>query len=239
MESSFSRTEQLLGTAAVQKLKQARVAVFGIGGVGGYVAEALARSGIGALDLIDHDRVSSGNLNRQIIATQHTVGQYKVDAAAARIADISPDCTVRTYKTLYLPDTAGQFDFSQYDYIVDAIDTVTGKLTLAENAVKAGTPIISAMGTGNKLDPTALTVSDIADTRVCPLARIMRRELKRRGIEHLKVVWSAEPPRRAQTDTAPDDPAVGRRDIPASAIFVPATAGMIIAAEIVRALTAL
>ena len=188
MLNQFSRTELLLGREAMETLAASRVAVFGIGGVGGYAVEALVRSGIGAVDLIDDDRVCLTNINRQIYATRRTVGQYKVDAAAERIAEINPDAKVRTYKTFYTPETAGQFDFSQYDYIVDAIDTVTGKLALAENAHAAGTPIISSMGAGNKLDPAAFEVTDIYKTSVCPLARVMRRELRRRGIPGLKVV---------------------------------------------------
>ena len=188
----FTRTQLLLGEAAMRKLASSRVAVFGIGGVGGYTVEALARSGIGALDLIDNDRVALSNLNRQIIATLDTVGQYKVDAAAARIASINPECKVTVYKTFFMPETQGEFDFSEYDYVVDAIDTVTGKLALAECAQAADTPIISAMGAGNKLDPTAFRVADINDTSVCPLAKVMRRECRRRGIRHLKVVYSQE-----------------------------------------------
>ena len=194
MSEQFSRTKLLLGTEGMERLKNARVAVFGIGGVGGYVVEALARSSIGALDLVDHDRVSLSNLNRQIIATHDTLDQLKVDAAKARILAINPDCCVRTYPTFFLPDTAADFDFTQYDYVVDAIDTVTGKLLLAQKAYEAGTPIISSMGTGNKLDPTAFEVTDINKTTFCPLARIMRKELKKRGIPHLKVVYSREPP---------------------------------------------
>ncbi len=196
MLTQFSRTELLFGKEAMARLSCARVAVFGLGGVGGYAVEALARSGIGALDLIDSDRVSLTNLNRQLYATHKTIGRYKVDVAAERVADISPACAVNTYKIFYLPDTADRFDFTQYDYIIDAIDTVTGKLTLIENADKAGTPIISAMGAGNKIDPTAFEVTDIYKTSVCPLARIMRRELKRRGIRKLKVVYSKEEPLR-------------------------------------------
>ena len=180
----FARTELLLGKSGMERLKSARVAVFGIGGVGGHVVEALARSGIGAIDLVDHDQVSLSNINRQIIATQHTLGQLKVDAARERIHSINPACVVRTYPVFFLPDTAEEFDFSQFDYVVDAIDTVTGKLLLAEQAYAAGTPIISSMGTGNKLDPTAFEVTDINKTTFCPLARIMRKELKKRGIEY-------------------------------------------------------
>ncbi|MBQ6146134.1 MAG: tRNA threonylcarbamoyladenosine dehydratase, partial [Clostridia bacterium] len=211
-------------------LARARVAVFGVGGVGGYAVEALARSGIGALDLIDSDRVVLSNLNRQIIATRDTLGMLKVDAAKARVLSIDPDCQVRTYPIFYLPETADQFDFSQYDYVVDAIDTVAGKLQLIAAAKAAYVPVISAMGAGNKLDPTAFRVADIAETSVCPLARVMRRELKKRGIDHVKVVYSPEPalsPAPAAEDT-------GRRATPGSVAFVPAVAGLILAGEVVR-----
>ena len=192
MIEQFSRTQLLLGEGAMEKLYKARVAVFGIGGVGGYTVEALARCGVGQLDLTDSDTVSVSNINRQILATHSTVGRLKVDVARDRVLDINPGCVVRTYPCFYLPDTADQFDFTQYDYIVDCIDTVTGKLQLVEQAHKAGTPIICSMGTGNKLDPTAFQVADISKTSVCPLARIMRKELKKRGISHLKVVYSQE-----------------------------------------------
>lgn len=245
MLNQFSRTELLLGREAMEHLSRCRVAVFGIGGVGGYAVEALARSGIGALDLIDNDRVCLTNLNRQLHATRKTVGQYKVDAAEERIREINPDCRVTTYNTFYLPDTRDQFDFSRYDYVIDAIDTMTGKLALAEQAQETGTPIISAMGAGNKMDPTAFRVADIYQTSVCPLARIMRRECRKRGIRHLKVVYSTEEPRRPREDPAvscgedrvcPPDPGkrAARRDIPGSTAFVPAAAGLIIAGEVVR-----
>ena len=181
MSDQFSRARLLLGADAMARLAACRVAVFGIGGVGGYVVEALARSGIGALDLIDSDRISLSNLNRQLFATHSTVGRYKVDVAEERIRDINPDCTVRTYKVFFLPETRDQFDFSAYDYVVDAIDTVAGKLALIQQAQQAGTPVISAMGAGNKLDPAAFRVADIYDTSVCPLARIMRSECRKRG----------------------------------------------------------
>ena len=184
----FSRTQLLLGEAAMERLARSRVAVFGVGGVGGYVVEALARSGVGALDLIDNDTVSVTNLNRQIIALRSTVGRYKVDVAAERVRDINPDCRVTVYKTFYLPETQEQFDFAQYDYVVDAIDTVKGKLALVEQARAAGTPIICSMGAGNKLDPAAFEVADIYQTSVCPLAKVMRVECRKRGIERLKVV---------------------------------------------------
>ena len=190
MEDMFSRTRMLLGDEAMERLARARVAVFGIGGVGGHAVEARARSGIGALDLIDSDRVVLSNLNRQIIATRNTLGMLKVDAAKARVLSVNPDCAVRTWPVFYLPETADQFDFSQYDYVVDAIDTVAGKLQLIEAAKAAGTAVISSMGAGNKLDPTAFRVADISETSVCPLARIMRRELRKRGVEHVKVVYS-------------------------------------------------
>ena len=192
MLNQFSRTQLVFGEEAMQRLAGARIAVFGIGGVGGYTVEALARSGIGQLDLIDDDKVCITNVNRQLLATLKTVGQYKVDVAKERVADINPKCRVNTFKTFYMPDTEGEFDFSQYDYIVDAIDTVKGKLALVENAQKAGTPIISSMGAGNKVDAAAFEVADIYETSVCPLARVMRYECRRRGIKKLKVVYSKE-----------------------------------------------
>ncbi len=246
MLDQFSRTELLIGREALEKLAASRVAVFGIGGVGGYTVEALARSGVGALDLIDDDRVCLTNLNRQLYATRKTMGQYKVDAAAERIRDINPDAKVRIYKTFYTPETAGQFDFTEYDYIVDAIDTVAGKLALAENAERAGTPIISCMGAGNKMDPTAFEVADIYSTSVCPLAKVMRRELKRRGIGRLKVVYSKEPPMTPISDLEADCLAeevsmsgtegkcVRRRQVPGSNAFVPSVAGLIVAGEVVK-----
>ena len=245
MLNQFSRTQLLLGQEAMERLFRCRVAVFGIGGVGGYAVEALARSGIGALDLIDNDRVCLTNLNRQLHATRKTIGKYKVDVAEERIIDINPDCRVRTYKTFYLPDTRDQFDFTQYDYIIDAIDTVTGKLALAEQAQEADTPIISAMGAGNKTDPTAFRVADIYKTSVCPLARIMRSECRKRGIRRLKVVYSTEEPKRPREDPAisrgedcacPPDTGKStvRRDIPGSTAFVPSVAGLIIAGEVVK-----
>lgn len=249
MLNQFSRTELLLGHDNMEKLKNARVAVFGIGGVGGFTVEALARSGVGTLDLIDDDRVCLTNINRQIIATRKTIGQYKVDAAKERILDINPDAVVNTYKTFFMPYTADAFDFSAYDYVVDAIDTVTGKIMLVEAAQKVGTPIISSMGAGNKLDPTAFEVADIYKTSVCPLAKVMRRELKKRGIRKLKVVYSKEkaltpiddtanscrshcicPPGSARTCTQ-------RRQIPGSTAFVPSVVGLIIAGEVIKDLT--
>ena len=194
MLNQFSRIQLVFGEEAMKKLSSSRVAIFGVGGVGGYTAEALVRSGIGALDLIDDDRICLTNINRQIFATRSTVGQYKVDVARARILDVNPDCQVRIYKTFYMPDTKDEFDFTQYDYIVDAIDTVKGKLELVQNAQEAGTPIISSMGAGNKVEPTLFEVADLFDTSVCPLARVMRYECRRRGIKRLKVVYSKEKP---------------------------------------------
>lgn len=234
MQEQFSRTQLLLGENGMERLRNARVAVFGLGGVGGHVVEALARSGIGALDLIDHDTVSLSNLNRQIIATHDTLGQRKVDAAKDRVLSINPRCCVRTYATFFLPDTADTFDFTQYDYVVDAIDTVTGKLLLAEKAYAAGTPLISSMGTGNKLDPTAFEVTDINKTSFCPLARIMRKELKKRGIPHLKVVYSQEPAMTPGVDSGEPLELSGRKPVPGSTAFVPAVAGLILAGEVIK-----
>ena len=249
MLNQFSRTQLIYGPEAMEKLKNSRVAVFGIGGVGGYTVEALARSGVGALDLIDDDRVCLTNINRQIIATRKTVGKYKVDVAAERVGDINPQCQVRTYQTFYLPETRDMFDFKEYDYVVDAIDTVTGKIDLILAAQDAGTPIISSMGAGNKTDPTAFRVADIYQTSVCPLARVMRRELKRRGVEKLKVVYSQEKPIRPLEDMSISCRAncvcppgtvrkcTDRRDIPGSTAFVPSVVGLIIAGEIINDLT--
>lgn len=233
MQDQYSRTRLLLGAEAMEKLHNSRVAVFGIGGVGGYTVEALARSGVGALDLIDDDKVCLTNLNRQIIATRKTVGKFKVDVAEERVHDIDPDIKVTTYKTFFGPETQDSFDFSQFDYVVDAIDTVTGKLALVQNAHDAGTPIISCMGTGNKLDASMFEVADITKTSVCPLARVMRRELSKRGIRHLKVVYSKE---EALTPTGweAEAAALGKRQIPGSSAFVPGTAGLILAGEVVR-----
>ena len=233
MNEQFIRTRMLLGDEAVEKLHKARVAVFGIGGVGGYTVEALARSGVGQLDLIDHDTVSVSNINRQILATHSTVGMLKVEAARQRILDINPDCVVRTWPMFYLPETAGEFDFTAYDYIVDAIDTVTGKLQLAQRAFEVGTPIISCMGTGNKLDPSAFQVEDISKTSMCPLARIMRKELSKRGIKHMKVVYSKEEA-LAPTGWEEEAAALGKRQIPGSVAFVPGAAGLILAGEVVK-----
>ena len=236
MSEQFLRTEMLLGSEAIRKLQNARVAVFGLGGVGGYAVEALARSGVGSLDLIDSDRVSVSNLNRQILATHSTVGMLKVDAARNRVLDINPDCQVKTWPVFYTPDTADTFDFTQYDYIVDAIDTVTGKLALVERAKAADIPIICCMGTGNKPDASAFQVADISKTSMCPLARVMRKELSKRGIRHLKVVYSQE---EALTPTGweAEAAALGKRQIPGSVAFVPGAAGLLLAGEVVRDLT--
>lgn len=246
MLNQFSRTELIFGKEAMEKLSASRVAVFGIGGVGGYTVEALVRSGVGTVDLIDDDKVCLTNINRQIYATRKTVGKYKVDVAAEHIAEINPEVKVHTYKTFYTPETAEQFNFSEYDYVVDAIDTVTGKIALVMNANAAGTPIISSMGAGNKVDPTAFEVTDIYKTSVCPLARVMRYELKRRGIKKLKVVYSKEKP-----ITPIDDMAIScrthcicppgtvrkctqRRQVPGSNAFVPSVVGLIIAGEVIK-----
>lgn len=225
-KEQYSRTEALLGTEALKKLRHSRVIVFGVGGVGGHVVEALARSGVGALDLVDKDVVSISNLNRQIIALQSTVGRSKVEVMKERIADIDPDCVVRTYEMLYLPETSDQFDFTQYDYVVDAVDTVTAKIDLIISAREAGVPVISSMGAGNKMNPAMFEVADIYKTSVCPLAKVMRRELKKRGVDHLKVVYSKEEAIRRETDE--------RKPVPGSIAFVPSVAGLIIAGEVVK-----
>ena len=235
MLDQFSRTELLLGREGMERLARAHVAVFGLGGVGGYTAEALVRSCVGALDLIDSDRVSLTNLNRQILATHRTLGQYKADAARERALEINPDAVVNARKVFYGPGAAGEFDFSCYDYVVDAIDTVTGKLALIQQALEAGTSVISCMGAGNKLDPAAFRVADIYETSVCPLARVMRKELKRRGVKQLKVVYSQEPPRGPEGALYQESLAGEvRRQVPGSAAFVPAAAGLILAGEVVR-----
>ncbi len=231
MPNQFSRTELLLGKEGMEKLRESRVAVFGLGGVGGYAAEALARSGVGALDLIDHDKICLTNINRQIYATLNTVGEYKAEVAKRRIAGINPGCVVRIYKTFYLPETEKEFDFREYDYVIDAIDTVTGKIALVRNAEECGTPVISAMGAGNKLDPGRFEVADIYSTSVCPLARVMRRELKKYGIGHLKVVYSREKPLRPQGDCGEEN---AGKEIPGSIAFVPPVMGLIIAGEVVK-----
>jgi tRNA A37 threonylcarbamoyladenosine dehydratase len=249
MLNQFSRTQLLVGEEALARLADASVAIFGIGGVGGYTVEALARSGVGTFHLIDDDRICLTNLNRQVLATRSTVGQYKVDVAEARIHEINPKAQVYTYKTFFTPDTAAQFDFASYDYVVDAIDTVTGKIALVLEAQKCGTPILSSMGTGNKMDPTGFQVADIYDTKVCPLARIMRRELRKRGVPGLKVVYSQEEPIQPLEDMSiscrahcicPPGTArkcTQRRQVPGSNAYVPATAGLLIAAEVVKDLT--
>ena len=233
MREEVLRTAMLLGEEAVQRLQNARVAVFGIGGVGGYTVEALARAGVGAIDLIDNDDVSRSNINRQILATHSTVGMPKVEAGKRRILDINPEAKVTCWQLFYNQETADQFDFTQYDYIVDAIDTVTGKLALVERAVAAGTPIICCMGTGNKLDASRFEVADISKTTMCPLARIMRKELGKRGIKHLKVVYSQE---EALTPTGWEEEAkmLGKRQIPGSVSFVPGAAGLILAGEVIK-----
>ena len=249
MKEEFARTALLLGEKGIEKLAASRVAVFGVGGVGGFAVEALARSGIGALDLIDSDTVAPSNINRQIIALQDTVGKYKVDVAAERVKSINPDCRIKAHRIFYLPETAGEFDFSEYDYIIDAIDTVSGKLMLVEAASAAKTPIICSMGAGNKLDPTKFQVADIYKTSMCPLAKVMRRELKKRGVKKLKVVYSTEKPTRPLDDMSvscrtncicPPGAAhkcTERRDIPGSVAFVPSVVGLIIAGEVVKDLT--
>lgn len=249
-EDRLSRLLPIFGEEALDKLNNSHVAVFGIGGVGGYVVEALARSGIGAMDLIDDDKVCLTNINRQILATRKTVGKYKVDVAEERVKEINPDCEVRTFKTFYLPDTQDIFDFSEYDYVVDAIDTVTGKLAIIENAKKAGVPVISSMGAGNKVNPAAFEVADIYETSICPLAKVMRRECRKRGIDSLKVVYSKEPPIRPLEDMSIScrqhcicppgtvRKCTERRDIPGSTAFVPSVAGLIIAGEIINDLCA-
>ena len=230
MLNQFSRTELLLGKEAMDKLENARVAVFGIGGVGGYVCEALVRSGVGAFDLIDDDKVCLTNLNRQIIATRKTVGQYKTEVMRDRILDINPKADVRIHNCFYLPENAADFDFSEYDYVVDAVDTVTAKIELIMRAKEAGTPVISSMGAGNKLDPGRFEVADIYKTSVCPLAKVMRKELKARGVRKLKVVYSREEARKP-LETITEG---SRRALPGSIAFVPSVAGLLLAGEVVR-----
>lgn len=246
MLNQFSRTELLFGKEAMERLAATRIAVFGIGGVGGYAVEALARSGVGTLDLIDDDKICLTNLNRQIFATHSTVGKYKVDAATERIHDICPDIKVNAYKCFYLPETADQFDFTEYDYVIDAIDTVSGKLQIIESAKAADIPVISSMGAGNKLDATAFRVSDIYETKVCPLAKVMRYELRKRGIKDVKVVYSEEKPIKPIKDMesscrnhciCPPDTVrkcTVRRDIPGSNAFVPSVVGLMIAGEVIQ-----
>ena len=241
MKEQFARTRLMFGGEAMDRLAASRVAVFGIGGVGGYVVEALARSGVGALDLVDSDKVALSNLNRQIIATLDTVGRYKTEVMKERILSINPDCRVRVHTCFYLPETRDRFDFSAYDYVVDAVDTVTAKIDLVLRAGEAGTPIISSMGTGNKINPALFEVADIYQTSVDPLARVMRRELKKRGVPGLKVVYSKEEPRKAkdprELETVRSQEAPKRRSIPASNAFTPSSAGLLIASEVIRDLT--
>lgn len=249
MLNQFSRTQLLYGAEMMERLAASRVAVFGIGGVGGYAVEALARSGVGALDLIDDDRVCLTNINRQILATRKTVGKYKVDVAEERVHDINPDCEVRTFKTFFLPDTQDLFDFREYDYVIDAIDTVTGKLSIIEKAKNENVPVISSMGVGNKVNASMFEVSDIYKTSVCPLAKVMRHECRKRGIESLKVVYSKEKPIRPLEDMSiscrkhcicPPGTArkcTERRDIPGSTAFVPSVVGLIIAGEVINDLS--
>ena len=232
MEDQFARTRILLGDKAVDRLAQARVAVFGIGGGGGYVCEAGARRGVGALDLIDSDKVSLTNINRQIIATHDTLGRYKTEVMRERILSVNPQADVRTYQCFFLPETAEQFSFAQYDYVVDAVDTVTAKIELVLKAKAEKVPIISSMGAGNKLDAGAFQVADIYETKVCPLAKVMRRELRKRQVEHLKVVYSQEEPARLVGECV--DGQEKRRAIPGSVAFVPSVAGLMIAGEVVK-----
>ena len=234
MLNEFSRTRMLLGEDAMARLAAARVAVFGIGGVGGHIVEALARSGVGTLELIDNDTVSLTNINRQIIALHSTLGMPKVEAARARMLDICPQTRVITHQAFFTPETADRFDFTQYSYVVDAIDTVSGKIELAVRAHAAGVPLLSCMGAGNKLDPTAFEVTDISKTSVDPLARVMRRELRKRGIEHLTVVYSREPARTPLPDPDMEAEKGQRRSVPASNAFVPAVAGLIAASKVIR-----
>ena len=231
MLNQFSRTELLIGKEGINKLSRSRVAVFGIGGVGGYVVEALVRSGVGALDLIDNDKVSLTNINRQIIAAHSTIGQYKVDVAEARLKDINPNVNIKTYKTFFTPETASEFDFSQYDYVVDAIDTVVGKLQLIESSKKANVPIICSMGAGNKMCPEMFEVADISKTSVCPLAKVIRQELKKRRIKNVKVVYSKEIPIKPHES---EEKIEGKKQIPGSNAFVPSVAGLIIAGEVIK-----
>lgn len=240
----FSRTELLLGRQAMEKLSHSRVAIFGIGGVGGYVAEALARSGVGAMDLIDKDRVSLTNLNRQIIALESTIGRYKTEVMKERILDVNPSAQVTIHNVFFLPENAGEFPFSSYDYVVDCVDVVTAKLELVMQARQHGVPIISSMGAGNKLDPTAFQVADVYDTSVCPLARVMRRELKKRGVESLKVVYSKEPPRtpdpealeeyQREQEQQGENVGASGRVVPASCAFVPSVAGLVLASAVIQ-----
>lgn len=237
MESAFSRTEMLLGAEAMERLRQSRVAIFGLGGVGGYVLEALARSGVGQLVLIDNDEVSLSNLNRQILATRESIGRLKTDVAAERVRSINPDCRVETHALFYLPETRNEVSFTGLDYVVDAIDTVSGKLTIITEARAAGVPLICSLGTGNKLDPSRLRISDLYETQMDPLARIMRKECRKRGIDRLQVLWSDETPIVPDHHLAIQALAEGgttRRAIPGSSAFVPAAGGLLIASRVIR-----
>lgn len=229
MKEEFTRTAMLIGEESVEKLSSVHIAVFGIGGVGGYVTESLARCGVGKFDLIDNDTVNITNINRQIIATHNTLGRFKTEVMRERILSINPDAKVNVHNTFYLPENSAEFDFTKYDYIVDAVDTVTAKIEIIMNAKKAGTPVISSMGTGNKLDPTQFEIADIYKTTVCPLAKVMRRELKKRGIDRLKVLYSTEEPIKQQVEE-------GTKPTPASISFVPSVAGLIIAGEVIKEL---
>ena len=230
MREEFTRTAMLIGEESVEKLSSVHIAVFGIGGVGGYVTEALARCGVGEFDLIDNDTVNITNINRQIIATHQTLGRYKTEVMKERILSINPEAKVNVHNTFYLPENSAEFDFTKYDYIVDAVDTVTAKIEIIMNAKKAAIPIISSMGTGNKLDPTRFEIADIYKTTVCPLAKVMRRELKKRGVDRLKVLYSKEEPIKQQAED-------GKKPTPASISFVPSAAGLIIAGEVIKELT--
>ena len=232
MKEQYARSELLLGSEAMEKLRNSRVAVFGVGGVGGFAVEALARSGVGTIDLIDSDTVSTTNLNRQIIALHSTVGRFKTEIAAERIHDIDPDIAVNVHNCFFMPETADEFDFTQYSYVIDAIDTVTGKIEIIMKAKAANVPVISAMGAGNKLDPTAFRVTDIYKTKGCPLARVMRRELKKRNVPHLKVVYSEEEPITPRPST--EEHQASRRSVPGSVAFVPSVAGLILAGEVIK-----
>lgn len=237
MNEQFSRTALLIGSEGIDRLKSAKVALFGVGGVGSFAAEALIRAGVGALDLFDNDTVAPSNLNRQLIALHSTIGQYKVDVAKARLLDVNPEAQIGAYRMFYLPENADGIDLSQYNYIIDCIDTVAAKLELVVRAERLGVPIIASMGTGNKLDPTAFEVADISKTTVCPLARVMRQELRKRGVQHLKVVYSREIPRTPIASEAQEAPQASRRSTPGSVSFCPSVAGLILAGEVIRDLT--
>ncbi|MCR5482266.1 MAG: tRNA threonylcarbamoyladenosine dehydratase [Clostridia bacterium] len=244
MQTQFTRTQRILGENSMNILKNARIAVFGIGGVGGFVCEALVRSGVGAFDLIDNDTVSVTNINRQIIATHRTVGRFKTEVMRERMIEINPDADIRIHTKFFLHENAGEFPFEEYDYVVDAVDTVAAKLEIATICSEKEIPLISSMGTGNKIEASALKVADIKDTKMCPLAKVMRKELRKRGISTLKVVYSEEIPMRSKQQEAEENissvdacSCAGKRDVPGSVAFVPSTAGMIIAGEVVKALT--